>query len=314
MRAKLPPDIHKMLRRQKSLLLGGLYPLKKLAYTLFAQDASGRAAALLRELADPASRYVFVVAHRGGWGRDWENRAPENSLANIDKAVRQGFDVYETDLAQTKDGHIVVMHDLTVDRSTNGRGNVNDLTLADLRRLRLKYTNGRLSSETVPTFGEFLARAKGRILFKIDYRPPLGTFPDTVRLVEKHGMLEHVFFRFDWSEIDTEMLRRFVDEGMPYAPNLLMFRTRRPEEVQAALSQFDLNLIEIYFDDNELTEGRLEAVRVAQEAGLVLETHSWGKEQNWDALLEKGFRMFHTRSPEALLKYLKRRELHSLRD
>ena len=312
MSAKLPPDLRKVLRRQKSLFLGSLYPLKKLGYSLFEQDASGRVAALLRELADPASNYVFVVAHRGGWGRDWENRAPENSLANIDKAVRQGFDVYETDLARTKDGHIVVMHDLTVDRSTNGHGRVEDLTLAELRQLRLKYQNGRLSNETVPTFEEFLARAKGRILFKIDYRPPLETFPDTVRLVEKQGMLGHVFFRFDVSEIDTGMLKNFIDAGMPYTPNLLMFRTRTPEEVRAAVSSFDLRVMEVFFDDNKLTEAGLEAVGVAREAGLLLETHSWGKERNWDALLKAGFRMFHTRSPEALTKYLKRLGLHSL--
>ncbi len=312
MRSKLPPGLLKGLRRQKTLLVGSLYPLKKLGYTLFSEDASNRAAALLGELADPASKYVFVVAHRGGWGRDWENRAPENSLANIDKAVRQGFDVYETDLAQTKDGHIVVMHDLTVDRSTNGRGRVEDLTLAELRQLRLKYQNGRLSDETVPTFEEFLLRARGRILFKIDYRPPLETFPDTVRLVEKHGMLGHVFFRFDLSEVDTQMLQNFVAEGMPYTPNLLMFRTRTSEEVRAAVSKFDLRVIEVFFDDNELTEAGLEAVRAAKEAGLVLETHSWGKERNWDKLREVGFRMFHTRSPEALTKHLKRLGLHTL--
>ena len=273
---------------------------------------------LVEVLRDPTSPYVFVAAHRGGWEHDWENRAPENSLANIDKAVRMNFDVFETDLAQTKDGHIVVMHDPTVDRTTNGKGEVADLTLAELKGLRLKYTNGELSEETVPTFEEFLERAQGRILFKIDYRAPLETFPETVRLVEEYGMLNQVFFRFDAAEEETaQTLAGFVEAGMPYTPTLLMFRTRTPEEVRSLLERFDLGLIEVYFEEKELTDEGLSAVRVAEEAGLLVETHEWGSRwwtghRAWKRLLDTGIRMVHTRQPEAFTQYLERRGLHEL--
>ena len=273
---------------------------------------------LVEVLRDPTSPYVFVAAHPGGWEHDWENRAPENSLANIDKAVRMNFDVFETDLAQTKDGHIVVMHDPTVDRTTNGKGEVADLTLAELKGLRLKYTNGELSEETVPTFEEFLERAQGRILFKIDYRAPLETFPETVRLVEEYGMLNQVFFRFDAAEEETaQTLAGFVEAGMPYTPTLLMFRTRTPEEVRSLLERFDLGLIEVYFEEKELTDEGLSAVRVAEEAGLLVETHEWGSRwwtghRAWKRLLDTGIRMVHTRQPEAFTQYLERRGLHEL--
>ena len=170
------------------LALAFLVPLTFLigVTQLEGQTPQSHAERLLHELNDNSSSYVFVAAHRGGWERDWENRAPENSLVNIDKAFCMGFDVYETDLSQSKDGYFVIMHDETVDRTTNGTGRVMDLSLSQLKELNLKYTNGKLSDESVPTFEEFLRRGKGRILFKIDYRAPLETFPDAVRLVEEN--------------------------------------------------------------------------------------------------------------------------------
>ena len=273
---------------------------------------------LVQALHDPTSPYVFVAAHRGGWEHDWENRAPENSLANIDKAVEMNFDVFETDLAQTKDGHIVVMHDPTVDRTTNGEGAVTELTLAELKELRLRYTNGNLSDETVPTFEEFLQRAKGRILFKIDYRAPLETLPDTLRLVEKHGMLDQVFFRFDAADEDTvQTLAALVEGGMPYTPTLLLFRTRTAAEVHSLLATFDLAIIEVFFEENELAEEGLNAVEAARDASLLVETHEWGSRwwtghRTWNRLLDTGVRMVHTRQPEAFTQYLERRGRHEL--
>ena len=300
-------------RMPKRLLVFCLFLLSSLS---LAQTT--RAEKLVEVLHDPTSSYVFVVAHRGGWEHDWENRAPENSLANIDKAVKMDFDVFETDLAQTADGHIVVMHDLTVDRTTNGVGAVTELTLAQLKALRLRYTNGELSDETVPTFEEFLQRAQKRILFKIDYRAPLGTFPEAVRLVEKYEMLDQVFFRFDAADEETvQTLAGFVEDGMPYTPTLLLFRMRTPQEVRSLLEAFDLAIIEVFFEENELTDEGRDAVRVAEDAGLLVETHEWGSRwwtgrDAWRKLLETGVRMVHTRNPEAFTRYLERRGLHAL--
>ena len=274
------------------------------------RTSQSHAERLLQELNDNNSSYVFVAAHRGGRERDWENRAPENSLVNIDKAVRMGFDVYETDLKRSKDGHFVIMHDATVDRTTNGTGRVKDLTLSELKELKLKYRNGELSDEPVPTFGEFLKRGKGRILFKIDYRAPLQAFPDAVRLVKEHRMLGHVFFRFWWSKKIAEDLSRFIQSGMPFHPRLVMFRTQAPEEVRAALSQFSPKIIEVYLKRKEITPQGLEALRIAREAGVLVETHSWGAQEKWRELIKAGFRMLHTREPEAMTEFLRKNGFH----
>ncbi len=272
---------------------------------------------LLRELNDTSSSYVFVAAHRGGWERDWENRAPENSIANIDKAFRMGFDVYETDLCQSKDGYFVIMHDERVDRTTNGTGRVKDLSLSKLKELNLKYTNGKLSNESVPTFEEFLRRGNGKILFKIDFRAPLETFPAAVRLVEENGMLGHVFFRFWWSNEIKETLSQFIESGMPFHPSLIMFRTQTPEQVRAAISNFNLNIIEVFLppydatkESQKITPEIQEALSIARKAGVLVETHSYGEKQEWQELIMAGFRMLHTQEPEAMNEFLRKYGVH----
>ena len=296
------------------LALASLVPLTvSIGVTqLEGQTPQSHAERLLLKLNDNSSSYVFVAAHRGGWERDWENRAPENSLANIDKAFHMGFDVYETDLCQSKDGHFVIIHDGTVDRTTNGTGRVMDLSLSQLKELNLKYTNGKLSDESVPTFEEFLRRGKGRILFKIDYNAPLQSFPDAVRLVKKHGMLGHVFFRFPWSNEIAEDLTRFIESGMPFHPSLVMFRISKPEEVREVLSQFSPNIIEVflYTVDQEIVPKGLEALSIAREAGMLVETHSWGGEREWSELIKAGFRMLHTQEPEAMTEFLRNYGVH----
>ncbi|SEE82805.1 glycerophosphodiester phosphodiesterase [Ruania alba] len=87
----------------------------------------------------------FIVGHRGA-----ADLAPENTLAAMAAAVQVGTHELETDLRLSRDGEIVIMHDETVDRTTDGHGTVNDLTLAELREL--DAGNG----EQVPTFAEVL--------------------------------------------------------------------------------------------------------------------------------------------------------------
>ncbi|MGO4888057.1 glycerophosphodiester phosphodiesterase [Anaerobacillus sp. MEB173] len=72
----------------------------------------------------------LVIAHRGGAGL-----APENTLAAFENAKKLGADAIEFDIHMTKDGHLVVIHDPTVDRTTNGTGRVEELTFKELREL-----------------------------------------------------------------------------------------------------------------------------------------------------------------------------------
>lgn len=95
---------------------------------------------------------VVNVAHRGGIVPG----TPENTLAAFRRAMADGAHVIEIDLRGTKDGAVIVMHDDTVDRTTNGHGRVADLTLAEVRALDAG------GGERVPTYEDVLALVKGR--------------------------------------------------------------------------------------------------------------------------------------------------------
>lgn len=123
--------------------------------TLRAQD---RVEAIRKVLLNPETDQVLVVAHRAYW----RSNAPENSLAAIDSAIQLKMDMVELDVWRTKDHHLVLMHDPTVDRTTDGKGRIADMTLAEIKQLRLKDKDGRLTSHRVPTLREALLLAKGK--------------------------------------------------------------------------------------------------------------------------------------------------------
>ncbi len=109
---------------------------------------------------------VIVVAHRGS-----VHLAPENTLAAIEKAIEQGADLIEIDIRQTRDGHLVLMHDATVDRTTDGSGRVADMTLAQIKRLDAgSWFHPRFAGERVPTLAEALQAMEGRALPDLDIK------------------------------------------------------------------------------------------------------------------------------------------------
>ena len=99
---------------------------------------------------------LVVVAHRGGAGM-----APENSLTCIRKGLESGADMIEIDIHLTKDGEIVVCHDREIDRTTNGKGRIADMTLEELREYRIVDKDGNATDDVLPTLGEVLEDSKG---------------------------------------------------------------------------------------------------------------------------------------------------------
>jgi len=94
----------------------------------------------------------LVVGHRG-----WLQRCPENTLASLRAALDLGVDALEIDLHLSRDGHIVVMHDATVDRTTDGRGPIGEKSLAELKRLDAgAWFAPGFAGERVPTLEEVL--------------------------------------------------------------------------------------------------------------------------------------------------------------
>ena len=109
-----------------------------------------------------------VIAHRGN-----SSEAPENTLAAFESAIACGATVVECDVQMTKDGHLVVIHDPTLDRTTDRRGDVRDLSLLEVQAADASYRavfGSAFAPQRVPTLGELLAFLNGRARLMIEIK------------------------------------------------------------------------------------------------------------------------------------------------
>lgn len=150
---------------------------------------------------EAAPKTPLIIAHRGA-----SSTAPENTVKAVRYAINAGSDGVEIDIRSTKDGHQVLMHDVTVDRTTGGSGPVADLDLKSLRGLRVDLHG---SSEPIPTLAEALAAVPDPRLTVIDL---------------KNGS--------DWRKAVAEFGKRSTDSFMLISTNwesLHAIREERPE-------------------------------------------------------------------------------------
>jgi glycerophosphoryl diester phosphodiesterase len=115
----------------------------------------------------PKSKNAFVViSHRGN-----HVAAQENTLAAFQNAINVGADYVEIDLRTSKDSQLVIMHDATVNRMTNGIGKVSDLTWAELKQLKVIDKNHpEWAEKSIPLFSEVLKLCKGKINIYLDFK------------------------------------------------------------------------------------------------------------------------------------------------
>ena len=121
----------------------------------------------------------LVISHAACGGH-----APENSLAGIRKAIELGSDAIEIDVQASADGVPILMHDLTVDRSTDGSGKVAEMTLDQLKALRV-------SGEPIPTLSAVLDETKDKALLIMEIKAP-GIEDQLARVVHEHDAVGQV--------------------------------------------------------------------------------------------------------------------------
>jgi glycerophosphoryl diester phosphodiesterase len=176
---------------------------KRLKYVLGVPLSLMLLLGVLRLIADPVPDHPYfnpdkflVIAHRGG-----RDLGPENTLYTFQRAVDLGVDVLEMDVHRTQDGKFVVLHDTTVDRTTDGTGPADRYTLAELKKLDAAYhwspDNGksfplRGKGLSIPALWEvFDAFPKTRI--NIEIKDPDQTGLSALcRLIHDHGMSQKV--------------------------------------------------------------------------------------------------------------------------
>ena len=175
--------------------------LHRAVLSLFLLLLAGQALArsfehILNRWQNPSSTDIFVVAHRAAFMENRQIILPENSLPAIEYAIALGVDMVELDIRATGDGRFVLIHDATVDRTTNGSGAVAALTLAQLKRLRLiDEVSGAPTEYTVPTLEEVYAAVKGRIMVNLDPKLAVADLGRALQIAADMGVAGQVILK-----------------------------------------------------------------------------------------------------------------------
>lgn len=199
-------------------------------------------------MASRAHPAMLTIAHRGFW-----KATAENSIASVEAAIARGVEMVEIDTQATADGHLVVIHDKTLDRTTTGTGMVSDLSFGTVRRAHLKAGAGgegaASTPETVPTLEEVLEAARGRIAVNIDTKFARD-LPHVMDTVLRLGVEAQVLVK---TEIDPDAASFAVmdTDWFGRIPHMPMFRVRKGRFSQdlQRIAPLRAPMIEVTFED-----------------------------------------------------------------
>lgn len=253
----------------------------------------------------------LILAHQGG-----ELLAPSNTVVAFDKAVQMGVEILELDIHMTKDGHLVVIHDSTVDRTTNGSGRVDELTLNEIQSFDGGYSfkdlNGNYSYRDqdvyIPTLEELFQRY-GHMRFNIEIKDTYPKGADSQielklwELIQKYNLEDQVLV----VSFQHDIVKRFDDlaqgrvaiaggsdevRKLVILHKLFLNRLYKPsvDAIQIPTKQSGINLVD---------------KRLIKEAEKMnMQVHYWtiNDEQTMRQLLELGAHGIITDRPDMLLK------------
>ena len=281
------------------------------------EQYANRAEKILAEINDPNSDYVVVISHRG----DWRNY-PENSIPAIESIIRMGVDMMEMDVKMTKDSVLVLMHDKTIDRMTNGKGKVSDITYDSLMTFRMKRAHNVVTdSIKVPTLREALLCCKDRILVNVDHAYPY--YKEIVELTEELGVTGQVLMKGKSSldQVNEDMSKH--EHNLLYMP---IIDINKPKG-QALFAEYqERGVVPMAYEvcwqypGTEIDEC---IATIRKNGGKLWVNTIWaslcggyGNDDDaafdaadpadvYDQYIEKGFTMIQTDRPEMLIKYLR---------
>ncbi len=246
----------------------------------------------------PVAKHSFiVVAHRGD-----HVDAPENTIAAYELGIQHGVDFVEIDLRTTKDSQLVIMHDATVNRMTNGNGKVSDLSFAEIRQLKLAdKTRPGLGEYQVPSFEEVLKVCRGKIGIYLDYKN--ARVEQAYQLIQQYKMEKDIVVYINTPQ-------QFID-WRRVAPNMpLMISLPDNIKTAEALNKF-LQTTPVEILDGDYSDYTPEILAAATKARSVVwpDIQSPQEAGNWDKAIAIGLKGLQTDHPAALIHYLEQQGL-----
>jgi len=286
---------------------------KKLDKTDLPQEKESHIEKLIANLENSRNKEVIVVAHRG----DWRN-APENSLQAIQNCIDMGVDMVEIDIRETKDGHLVLMHDTTIDRTTNGSGLLNQWTLDSLKTLSLKDKSGVVTAHKIPTLEEVLLLSKDKILVNLD--KSYSIFDKCYKIAESTGTINHVIVKGSksLSQVRNEF-GKYLDKihfmpviSLPQSNNIVeeYLTDFKPVAIEFIFKQDTVSLIKEFKDIRKSGTGIWVNALWASLNGGHTDEKAVLDPSIYDWYIENGVDIIQTDRPKLLIEYLRKRGLH----
>lgn len=280
------------------------------------ETQTDRASELRQQLFNTDSDSIMVIAHRG----DWRN-APENSIAAIKRAIEMGVDIVEIDLHKTKDGELILMHDKTINRTTNGKGRVADFTLDSLKTFVLKNGMGRLTYHHIPTLQEAMEVSKDEILVNLDKSYKL--FDEVYTILQETNTVKQVIVKgkVPFAQAKKEF-GKYLDDVI-FMPIVSLDEPDSRKIVEDYIADFQPAAIEFVFknEDSPILD-EFKAIRkkgsrtwvnslwASLNAGYEDEIAMQHTDSIYGWYIKKGVNMIQTDRPKLLLDFLREEGLH----
>ncbi|WDF56452.1 glycerophosphodiester phosphodiesterase family protein [Mucilaginibacter sp. KACC 22063] len=267
-----------------------------------------------------AQNKVMVTAHRG----DWRN-APENSVRAFKSAAAMGVDIVELDLKKTKDGEIVIMHDETINRTTDGKGKPSDYTFEEIRKFRLKNGLGRPTAyNQIPTLKEVMLALKGTGV-KVNLDKSWPYYHEAYAILKQTGTLKQAIFK---SELPYDSLKAKYPElidSIIYMPVVNLDKPDAKKIITDYLKNMKPFGFELIFKQDTsaiLNDNRFitktgskvwinslwASLNAGHDDDLAVEENN--KKDSWDWIIAHGATVIQTDRPQLLLDYLRKKGLH----
>lgn len=233
---------------------------------------------------------VSIVSHRGAAAL-----APENTLAAMRLAIDQGVDFVETDVQLTSDGVPVLLHDPTLDRTTNGAGPVAQRTFEQVRALDAgSWFDSSFAGEHVPTLEEFLdllenSNARALVELKGDWLPEQLTH--VTELLQSRYMVNRVALQ----SFDEETLRG-LQQVAPHFARVMLTREWTPRTVSLA-GELEVSAVG---GRPKLIDGNLDLLPLLRDAGIGSLVYTLNKPAHWDRAIGRGIDLIVTDDPVRL--------------
>lgn len=268
-------------------------------------------------LCKSVQKSVLVVSHRA----DWRN-APENSLQAIQNCIDMGVDMVEVDLKKTKDGHLILMHDKTLNRTTTGKGKPEDYTLAELKEMRLKNGAGHKTRHQIPTFEECMLLCKGKIMVNVD--KGYDYFKEAYAILKKTGTVNQCVMKAGLPYEQVKAENGEVLDEMVFMPVVNLHKEGAEDVIDGYLEHMKPKAFELVFDNDGPEVLRL--IKKVRESGAKVFINSlWPElcgghdddravelgepEKSWGWIVKQGAKLIQTDRPALLLDYLEEKGL-----